>query len=334
MNEFVTSEARDEDGDDAPITARMQRRRDTRRQLTRRALATTAGLSVAATVLGLVAVSSSNPTAKIVHLPTAKAANAAFVSGLLSSTDPVPAAAKPATAGNVQVAIQNYAFSPAALTVAVGTKVTWTNDDTAPHTVTVSSGPVKFSSPSLQKGDTYTFTFTAAGTYSYYCAVHPSMVAKVVVTGSAPPTTTPTSSAPTTSAPTSTSPTMSMPMPTPGSGAATWAVSSGWQTLLTHVDTAHLQESPGQQVNDILNVDSYIGNHLVLVEKILDPLTSGGLTNALSGLLQTLLTHVDTAHLGESPGQQVNDILDVNSYIGNHLALVNNMLGSTQSLLC
>jgi plastocyanin len=328
MNEFAITEARD----DAPVAARMQQRRDTRRQLTRRALATTAALGVAATVLGLVALSSSKPTAKIVHLPSAKAANAAFVSGLLSSTDPVPAAAKPMTAGNVQVAIKNYAFAPAALTVAVGTKVTWTNDDTAPHTVTVSSGPVKFSSPSVQKGDTYTFTFTAAGTYSYYCAVHPSMVAKVVVTASAPPTTVPTKT-PTTSAPTSTSPT-TMPMPAPGSGAATCAVSSGLQTLLTHIDTAHLQESPGQQVNDILNVDSYIGNHLVLVEKILDPLTSGGLTNALSGLLQTFLTHVDTAHLGESPGQQVNDILDLNSYIGNHLALVNNMLSSTESLFC
>jgi plastocyanin len=330
MNEIATSEALTEGGDDAPIAARMQRRRDARRQLTRRALATTAGLSVAATVLGLVALSG-GPAAKTVHLPSAKAANAAFVSGLLSSTDPVPAA-KPVTAGNVQVAIENYAFSPAALTVAVGTKVTWTNKDTAPHTVTVSSGPVKFSSPSLQKGDTYTFTFTAAGTYSYYCAVHPSMVAKVVVTGSAPPTTTPTKAPTTSTAPTSTS--MPMPMPTPAPGAATCAVSSGLQTLLTHIDTAHLQESPGQQVNDILNVDSYIGNHLVLVEKILDPLTSGGLTNALSGLLQTLLTHVDTAHLGESPGQQVNDILDLNSYIGNHLALVNNMLSSTQSLLC
>lgn len=331
MNEFATNEARAEDGDDAPIAARMQRRRDARRQMTRRALATTAGLSIAATVFGLAALSNGTPAAKTVHLPSAKAANAAFVSGLLSSTDPLPAA-KPATTGNVQVAIENYAFSPAALTVAAGTKVTWTNKDTAPHTVTVSSGPVKFSSPSLQKGDTYTFTFTAAGTYSYYCAVHPSMVAKVVVTGSTPPTTTPSKTPTTSSAPTSTS--MPMPMPTSSGGAATCAVSSGLQTLLTHIDTAHLQESPGQQVNDILNVDSYIGNHLVLVEKILDPLTSGGLTNAVSGLLQTLLTHVDTAHLGESPGQQVNDILDLNSYIGNHLALVNNMLSSTQSLLC
>jgi hypothetical protein len=106
------------------------------------------------------------------------------------------------------------------------------------------------------------------------------------------------------------------------------------QTLLTHINTAHLGESPGQQVNDVLNVDQYIGNHLVLVQRILQPLTGGGLTSALSGLLQTFLTHVNSAHLGESPGQQVNDILNVNSYIGNHLVLVQHMLSNTESLLC
>lgn len=111
-------------------------------------------------------------------------------------------------------------------------------------------------------------------------------------------------------------------------------MSTGLQTLLTHVNVAHLGESPGQQVNDILNVDQYIGNHLALVENILGPLTNGGLTNAISGLLQTLLTHVNVAHLDESPAQQANDILNINTYIGNHLALVANMLSSTEALLC
>ena len=78
----------------------------------------------------------------------------------------------------------DYKFSPAALTIRSGSKVTWTNMDTAPHTVTIDSGPVKFSSPTLQKGDSFTYTFTTPGTYSYYCAVHPDMTAKVIVTGS------------------------------------------------------------------------------------------------------------------------------------------------------
>ena len=234
-------------------------------------------------------------------------------------------------ASGVPVAIKNYAFSPAALTVSVGTKVTWTNDDTAPHTVTVSSGPVTFSSPLLQHGDTYTYTFTTPGTYSYYCAVHPSMTASVVVTGS-PVTSTPPST-PTTSSSTPSTPTTSMTMPMPGDS-STCAISSGLQTLLTHINTAHLGESPAQQVSDILSLDTYIGNHLVLVERILAPLTGGGLTGALSNLLSTFLTHVNTAHLDEPPAQQVSDILNVNTYIGNHLALVQHMLSGFEGLAC
>jgi plastocyanin len=294
--------------------------------LKRRALASAAGLAVTSAVLALVALPSASKPTKPLHMPSAAAANAAFLSGLLSSTSAAPAVANAATpSGAVQVSIQNYAFSPATLTVGVGTTVTWTNKDTAPHTVTVSSGPQMFASPTLQTGDTYTFTFTTPGTYSYYCAVHPSMTASVVVTGS--PTTTPVTTTPTT-------PTTSSSMPMPPTGNSACAVSSGLQTLLTHINSAHLDESPGQQVNDILNLDQYVGNHLVLVQRILEPLTGGGLTTAISSLLQTFLTHVNSAHLDESPGQQVNDILNVNTYIGNHLSLVQHMLSSSEALAC
>jgi amicyanin len=79
------------------------------------------------------------------------------------------------------VPIANYAYDPATLTVTVGDTVTWTNEDTVPHTVTTSSGPVALNSPNLSKGQSWSFTFTVAGTYLYYCAVHPYMRAEVIV---------------------------------------------------------------------------------------------------------------------------------------------------------
>ena len=90
--------------------------------------------------------------------------------------------ARPSSAAQINVMIENYQYSPSALSVHVGDSVTWTNMDQAPHTVTTSSGPEKISSPTLQKGESFTFTFTKAGTYQYYCAVHPEMKASVTVT--------------------------------------------------------------------------------------------------------------------------------------------------------
>lgn len=94
-----------------------------------------------------------------------------------------PAGAGPATpvAGDA-VAIQNFAFAPAALVVKAGTTVTWTNKDTDDHTVTSqgSGGPLQ-SSP-LGTGQSYSYTFTKPGTYSYYCTIHPFMTATVTVT--------------------------------------------------------------------------------------------------------------------------------------------------------
>jgi plastocyanin len=79
------------------------------------------------------------------------------------------------------VSMQNFAYHAANLQVKVGTTVTWTNQDTAPHTITFRDSAVS-SSGLLQKGDMYRYTFTQAGTYTYYCQVHPSMTAQVVVT--------------------------------------------------------------------------------------------------------------------------------------------------------
>lgn len=78
------------------------------------------------------------------------------------------------------VTIANFAFSPATLTVKKGTTVTWTNQDSAPHNVRGTNGGP--SSETLAKGQSYSFTFTTAGTFPYICSIHPNMKATVIVT--------------------------------------------------------------------------------------------------------------------------------------------------------
>jgi plastocyanin len=84
----------------------------------------------------------------------------------------------PAAAGNA-VSIANFAFAPASLTVAVGTTVTWTNSDTAGHTVTADDG--SFKSNTLGTGATFAQTFAKAGTFAYHCSIHKSMTGTITV---------------------------------------------------------------------------------------------------------------------------------------------------------
>ncbi len=88
-------------------------------------------------------------------------------------------AAAPAPAGPT-VKIDNFTFGPAALTVKVGTTVTWTNNDDIPHSV-VSSDHTTFKSKVLDTDQSFSFTFTKAGEYAYFCSLHPHMTGKVVV---------------------------------------------------------------------------------------------------------------------------------------------------------
>jgi plastocyanin len=76
------------------------------------------------------------------------------------------------------VTIDNFTFAPAELTVKVGTTVTWKNHDDIPHTI-VSAG--KFRSKALDTDDSYSFTFTTAGAYSYFCSLHPHMTGTIKV---------------------------------------------------------------------------------------------------------------------------------------------------------
>lgn len=81
----------------------------------------------------------------------------------------------------VEVKIDNFSFGPAALTVPVGTTVTWTNRDDIPHTVVSTDEPKAFKSKVLDTDEKFSFTFTKAGTYPYFCSVHPKMTGKVIV---------------------------------------------------------------------------------------------------------------------------------------------------------
>lgn len=84
----------------------------------------------------------------------------------------------PAFAADHAVAIQDFKFVPAIIEVAVGDTITFTNNDSAPHTGTANDG--SFDTGRLGKGESGTVTIAAAGTFDYICALHPSMKGQVV----------------------------------------------------------------------------------------------------------------------------------------------------------
>ncbi len=77
--------------------------------------------------------------------------------------------------------IQGFAFSPAALTVSKGTTVTWTNKDSAAHTVTTTEPGEGFNSGNMANGATMSYTFNNPGTFKYRCSLHSNMTGTVVV---------------------------------------------------------------------------------------------------------------------------------------------------------
>jgi plastocyanin len=83
--------------------------------------------------------------------------------------------------GTPTVTIQNFAFTPASITVPKGTTVTWVNEDSVNHQI-VSDTQGTFTSNSLPKGAGYSFKFDTPGTYPYHCSIHPSMKGTVIVT--------------------------------------------------------------------------------------------------------------------------------------------------------
>ena len=80
---------------------------------------------------------------------------------------------------NTAVNIDNFVFGPQTLTVSVGTTVTWTNSDDIPHTSVSTEGV--FKSKVLDTDEKFSYTFAKAGTYPYFCSIHPKMTGTVVV---------------------------------------------------------------------------------------------------------------------------------------------------------
>jgi plastocyanin len=120
-------------------------------------------------------------------LPVSRARVRALMAalGLLAALAVLGGPPPVARAANHAVLIQDFAFGPATMTVAVGDTVTWTNADSAPHTVSAENGA--FDSGNIDEGQTFSFTFTAPGTYAYRCDYHSEMTATVVVQPAAQP---------------------------------------------------------------------------------------------------------------------------------------------------
>jgi plastocyanin len=108
------------------------------------------------------------------------AAAAIVALGLLLAASPKAAAntQQPATA---EVKIDNFSFGPVTLTVPAGATVTWINRDDIPHTVVSTDDSKTFKSKVLDTDEKFSFTFSKAGTYPYFCSIHPKMTGKVIV---------------------------------------------------------------------------------------------------------------------------------------------------------
>ena len=115
-----------------------------------------------------------------VRIASAVAVAIVFLSGAAVKQKSFTVTAQEKPASTAEVKIDNFSFDPVAITVPVGTTVTWTNRDDIPHTV-VSTDKV-FKSKVLDTDDKFSFTFTKPGEYPYFCSIHPKMTGKVVVT--------------------------------------------------------------------------------------------------------------------------------------------------------
>ena len=78
-----------------------------------------------------------------------------------------------------EIVVDNFAFTPATISVPAGSTITWTNRDDIPHTIV--STERKFKSQALDTDQRYSHRFDTPGTYKYFCSIHPKMTAQIVV---------------------------------------------------------------------------------------------------------------------------------------------------------
>ena len=97
----------------------------------------------------------------------------------LTGSRGVLAASPEANAPGIEINIDNFSFTPPAVTVKAGTQITWTNRDDIPHTSVSTDG--LFKSKVMDTDEKFSYTFAKAGTYAYYCSIHPKMTGQVVV---------------------------------------------------------------------------------------------------------------------------------------------------------
>jgi plastocyanin len=100
--------------------------------------------------------------------------------GLMRSEGSDPQQASVAGASKAEVAIDNFSFLPKEITVATGTAVVWTNHDDVPHVVASADDQFK-KSAALDTDESFCHTFTTAGTFTYFCSIHPHMTGKIIV---------------------------------------------------------------------------------------------------------------------------------------------------------
>lgn len=118
-------------------------------------------------------------------LSTSRKGPRVLLASLLTALTLLVWPASEASATTHQITIKNYAYGSGSMGISQGDTVTWTNKDSVPHDVVVTNGPVKFRSPMLTEGQSWSYTFTRPGSYSYTCSVHPDMKANVTANAKA-----------------------------------------------------------------------------------------------------------------------------------------------------
>ena len=118
------------------------------------------------------------------HLNTGTLAFVLFVALALLSTmrgkEPETRESAPAKATKTEVVIDNFSFLPKTFTVPAGATVAWTNHDNVPHVITSADDQFQ-KSPVLKTDQRFSNAFATAGTYSYFCSIHPRMTGKIIV---------------------------------------------------------------------------------------------------------------------------------------------------------